>query len=386
MNSTALTNRLKNFVMNNFKFGVFCLLLALSSSPVMAEEGHDEAEGSPNDNVAELTDEQIQTAGIETIRVQWSEVADILIAPGEVTLNAYETIKVTPRIEAQIVERHVRLGESVEKGQPLVTLSSIEVAQAQGELLVTDREWVRVEELGRKIVSDRRFVESQVARQQAYARVRAYGMTEDQTQALLRQGDPSKATGELTLLSPQNGTVIHEDFIVGELAQAGRELFVVTDESTLWVNARLTPEKANNVSVGSSARIKVNEGWLDGEVIQLQHALDETTRTLSVRVQAANPNDQLHPGQFVSVEIESSGTSGGIAVPVAAVLRSPDGDWQVYVEEAPGRYTPKEVEMIRTVGERMVVEGLEDGELVVSKGAFFIQSEIAKGGFDIHNH
>ena len=180
--------------------------------------------------------------------------------------------------------------------------------------------------------------------------------------------------------------MIHEDFIVGELAQAGRELFVVTDESTLWVNARLTPEKANNVSVGSSARIKVNEGWLDGEVIQLQHALDETTRTLSVRVQVANPNDQLHPGQFVSVEIESSGTSGGIAVPVAAVLRSPDGDWQVYVEEAPGRYTPKEVEMIRTVGERMVVEGLEDGELVVSKGAFFIQSEIAKGGFDIHNH
>jgi RND family efflux transporter MFP subunit len=267
-----------------------------------------------------------------------------------------------------------------------VTLSSIEVAQAQGELLLSDREWVRVKKLGREVVSDSRYIESQVARQQAFARVLAYGMTEDQTQALLTQGDPSKAVGELTLLSPQRGTVIYEDFVVGELAQPGRELFVVTDESSLWVNARLTPDNANRVRVGSFARIKVNGDWLGGEVIQSQHALDETTRTLSVRVLAANPDDQLHPGQFVSVEIESSETTTGIAVPAAAVLRSPDGDWQVFIEEAPGRFVPKEVEVERTVGERMVVEGLEDGELLVSKGVFFIQSEIAKGGFDIHNH
>ena len=372
--------------MRVFKFGTVYLLLALCSSLVMAEEGHDEAEASPEEIAVELTGEQIQTAGIETVPVQSSEVANILIAPGEVTLNTYKTVKVTPRIEAQIVERHVRLGESVEKGQPLVTLSSIEVAQAQGELLLSDREWIRVKKLGREVVSDSRYIESQVARQQAFARVLAYGMTEDQTQALLTQGDPSRAVGELTLLSPQRGTVIYEDFVVGELAQPGRELFVVTDESSLWVNARLTPDNANRVRVGSSARIKVNGDWLDGEVIQSQHALDETTRTLSVRVLAANPEDQLHPGQFVSVEIESSETTTGIAVPAAAVLRSPDGDWQVFIEEVPGRFVPKEVEVERTVGERMVVEGLEDGELLVSKGAFFIQSEIAKGGFDIHNH
>lgn len=372
------------------------LLFALTSgSPLLAEEkGHEEGGhqesghevGEHEENVAELTEIQIQTAGIETVRVQRSEIADILIAPGEVTLNAYRTTKVTPRIEAQIVKRHVQLGESIAPGQALVTLSSVEVAQAQGELLVSDREWKRVKELGRKVVSERRYIEAQVARQQAYARVRAYGMTDDQIQALLQQGDSSKATGELTLLSPQQGTVIHDDFIVGELAQPGRELFVITDESALWVDARLTPEDAVNVRVGSPARIKVKENWLDGEVIQAQHALDEATRTLSVRLQVANPNDQLHPGQFVSVEIESAENKAGISVPVTAVLRSPDGDWQVFIEEAPGRYAPKEVDVQRTVGERMVVEGLDDGERIVSKGAFFIQSEIAKGGFDIHNH
>jgi RND family efflux transporter MFP subunit len=351
--------------------------------------GHDEhghGEVGHEEGVPELTAQQIQTAAIETLVVQQGEVAGVVVAPGEVSLNAYRTTKVTPRIAAQIIKRHVKLGQSVEPGQVLVTLSSVEVAQAQGELLVSDREWRRVKKLGRKVVSERRYIEAQVARQQASAKVRAYGMTDDQIKALLSTNDSSDATGELELLSPQHGTVIRDDFIVGELAEPGRELFVITDEQQLWIDARLTPEDAANVSVGAKARIKVKGHWLEGEVIQAQHMLDETTRTLSVRLQVANPNDELHPGEFVTVKIDSTTHHTGIAVPVAAVLRSPDGDWQVFIEEAPGRYEPKEVEVRRTIGDRMIVEGLEAGERVVSKGAFFIQSEIAKSGFDIHNH
>lgn len=216
--------------------------------------------------------------------------------------------------------------------------------------------------------------------------MRAYGMTDGQIKDLLRNKDASAATGELALLSPQHGTVIRDDFIVGELAEPGRELFVITDEHQLWIDARLTPEDAANVRVGAKARIKAKGHWLEGEVIQAQHMLDETTRTLSVRLQVANPNDELHPGEFVTVQIETNTSHTGIAVPVAAVLRSPDGDWQVFIEGAPGRFEPKEVEVQRTVGDRMVVEGLKAGERIVSKGAFFIQSEIAKSGFDIHNH
>jgi len=333
-----------------------------------------------------LTAQQIRTAGIKTLVVQRSELAGVVVAPGEVSLNAYQTTEVAPRIAAQIVKRHVTLGQSVGPGQVLVTLSSVEVAQAQGELLVSDREWQRVKKLGRKVVSERRYIEAQVARQQANARLRAFGMTDDQIKSLLQDPDTSRAGGELELLSRQHGTVIRDDFIVGEVADPGRELFVITDEHQLWVDARLTPEDAAHVKVGAKARIKAQGHWLDGEVIQTQHMLDETTRTLSVRLQVANPNDALHPGEFVTVKIESAAHLTGIAVPVAAVLRSPDGDWQVFVEEAPGRYQPKEVEVLRTVGGRMVVEGLDAGERIVSQGAFFIQSEIAKSGFEIHNH
>ncbi len=381
---------------------LFVLWLALASGNILAADEHDhadetagheenhehggEAGNHEEEGAAELTPAQIRTAGIEVMTVHVEPVADILVAPGEVMLNAYRTSRVTPRIPAQIVKRHAYLGDHVASGDPLVTLSSVEVAEAQGQLLVSDREWKRVQKLGRKVVSERRYIEAQVARQQAFAKVLAYGMTEQQVRELLRPGNAARANGELELLSPQAGTVIEDDFVVGELAEPGRVLFTVTDESRLWVDARLNANEANLVKVGSPARIRIGEQWLNGKIIQTRHALDEATRTLSVRLEVANPDDQLHPGQFVTAEIESALVQPAIAVPMGAVLRSPDGDWQVFIEEAPGRYEPREVEVRRTVGKRLVVEGLKEGERIVSKGAFFIQSEIAKSGFEVHNH
>lgn len=99
------------------------------------------------------------------------------------------------RITAQVVRRHARLGDHVKQDQPLVTLSSVEMAEAQGILLETEAELRRVEKLGREMVSDKRFVAAQVAYQHAYAKARAYGMTEKQIDVLVKAGDAAKATG-----------------------------------------------------------------------------------------------------------------------------------------------------------------------------------------------
>ena len=350
------------------------------------ESGKDHDEHGNEKAAAELSAAQIKLAGIEVIEVRPNQIAEQIIAPGEVVLNAYHTSHVTPRIEAQIVERKARLGDHVNTGQTLVTLSSVDMAEAQGALLVADQEWRRVRKLGRKVVSERRYIEAQVARQQALAKVLAYGMTQQQVDKLLRQDQASRANGAFDLLSPQGGTIISDDFIVGELAEPGRLLLTITDETTLWVDARLTPEEAGLVATGQRAVIRFGKRQLPGKVVQVKHALDEKTRTWPVRIEVNNPEDVLHPGLFVSVSIESKRQETAIAVPVTAVLRSPDGDWQVFVEEAPGRFVPKEIEVVRTVGDNMIVRGMDEGERIVSKGAFFIQSEIAKSGFEIHNH
>ncbi len=347
------------------------------------DEGHGHGEEASD---VELNDTQQRLAGIETLTVKLQSMGDAIIAPGEAMLNAYRTTKVTPRIPSQVMQRHVRLGDQVKKGQRLVTLSSVEMAEAQGALMGANVELRRVKKLGRKVVSEKRFVAAQIAYQQAYAKVNAYGMTKKQIESLIKTDDATQATGEFHLLSFQNGTIIRDDFVIGELINPGYILMTISDESVLWVEARLTPEDAGRIALGSPARVQVGQRWLSGTVTQARHTLDETTRTLAVHIEVANKHDELHPGQFVNVVIEGDKKRHGIIVPVVAVLRSPDGDWQLFVQTAPGRFEPKEVKVLETVGDQMLIEGILPGTIIVGKGAFFVQSEMAKGGFDPHNH
>jgi len=187
-------------------------------------------------------------------------------------------------------------------------------------------------------------------------------------------------------LPPQDGTVIKDDFIVGQMIPPGDLLFKITDESSIWVEARVNPNVMRLVRIGSPVRISYNGEWISGKVIQIHHALDETTRTMAVRLEIPNPGDHLHPGQFVTARIQVGNSKPAISLPVDAVMRSPDGDWQVFVENAPGEYEPREVRIVRNIPGLAVIEGLAPGTRVVTRGAFFVQSELAKSGFEVHNH
>ncbi len=226
-----------------------------------------------------------------------------ITAPGEVQANGYASAKVTPRIAAHIVRRHARLGDVVKEGAMLATLSSAELADAQGQLILAEREWQRVQALGKDVASDRRFVEARVARQLAFAKVLAFGMSKAQVESFLREDDPERADGTFALVAPRAGRVIQDDFIEGELAEPGKVLFEITDESVLWVQVRLSPAQATGVRIGMPLRVRAGDTWLTGRVIQTMHRLDEQTRTYTVRGEVRNSGDVLHSGQFVDVRL-----------------------------------------------------------------------------------
>ncbi len=358
-------------------------------------DGHDEHPGDKGghadehdeEGVVKLSAEQMKMAGVVVTALQLQPVPQLLRAPGEVKFNAYKTVKITPRIAAQVVGRSVKLGDEVKKGQLLLTLSSVEMAEAQGAYLVAQREWERVKKLGRKVVSERRYTEAKVNWEQARGRIQAYGMTLAQINQLKKNKDAILANGIFQLLAPQAGRVLHDNFIVGERVEAGQELMVIADESNMWVEARVTPNNAGKITLGSEVQIVANAEKIPAKVSQINHTLDETTRTLAVRIEVPNKNDRLHPGMFVTAQIAIADETRALTVPEAAVLRSPDGDWQVLVEQdEEGEFKAREIELARVTEGQAVISGIEPGTRVVTQGAFFVQSELAKGGFEIHNH
>ncbi len=343
------------------------------------ESGHDE------EGTVHLKPEQLKAVNIIVEPLAVTEVAARVRAPGEIKLNAYRTVNVTPRINAQVIARHARLGEEVSQGQALVTLSSVEMAESQGLLLLADKEWKRVKKLGRKVVSERRYITSKVEYEKNYANAKAYGMTEKEIKDLLAQ--KRSADGSFILVAQQAGRILHDEFIIGQRVEAGFKLMTISDESVMWVEAHVNPISAGKISIGNSAEILFNEQRIPAKVIQLHHTLDETTRTTAVRLEIDNKADRLHGGMFVTVFITTHDKSKAIQIPEAAVLRSPDGDWQVMVEQDEvGEFKAVEVKLVSVSEGVAVIQGLKPGTRVVTQGAFFVQSELAKSGFEIHNH
>ncbi|HKI62308.1 MAG TPA: efflux RND transporter periplasmic adaptor subunit [Mariprofundaceae bacterium] len=377
------------------------LLMSILSTNLYAEEpGHGEHGGHSEEGaVLKLTPEQSRQIGLKVETIQLQQRPITIAAPGTVAFNGYALADVTSQVDAVVAERHVKLGEQVKQNQRLVTLRSTSLASAEADFLRADAEYrtsraeyERLKGLAeQKIVSQARLQQSESAfqsSQAAFAAARAsmfaYGLNEKDIDALARQKD----YGRLILLAPIGGTIIADDFRVGQHIAAGSLLVQIADESTAWVEARMSEDQALRIRVGQPVIVtpKNGEGHFAGKVVALHHQLDPTTRTAGVRLEVENPDDALAPGMFVDAEIMIGDADAAILLPELAVQRQ-GSEHIVFVEEEPGHYERREVE-VEAAGMGLVVvrKGLVTGERVVTNGSFSLLSELAKSGFEAHSH
>jgi RND family efflux transporter MFP subunit len=305
-------------------------------------------------------------------------------APGEIKANGYKSYVVSPRTESVIISRHAALGEYVEIGQKLVTLFSEAMAQAQADYLIASTEWQRVKKLGNKTVSESRLLQAETTYNASYGKLIALGLTEKAINGISNKD--IKAFGQYALTAHREGVVLQDDFIQGQRVDAGDAVMLLADEKQLWVEAKVSPNKKLNLSIDSPAVLKLEGQSYNAKVIQEAHTIDPVTRTRIIRLGVQNADDNLHSGMFVKVYFQFATKQKVMAVPEEALIRSADGDWTVFVEDHPGEFKAVEVELGRALGDFREIIGLDSGTRIVTKGAFFVASEIAKGGFDPHNH
>mgnify|MGYP000595588128 CR=1 FL=1 len=141
-----------------------------------------------------------------------------------------------------------------------------------------------------------------------------------------------------------------------------------------------------NLPAGTLAKVEFAGQVYDARVIQEAHTIDPDTRTRIVRLSVENRDDSLHSGMFVKVSFQFDTSTEVIAVPETALMRGGDGDWIVFVEDHPGEFKALEVELGQSLGNYRQITGIAANTRVVTEGAFFVAAEMAKGGFDPHNH
>jgi membrane fusion protein, heavy metal efflux system len=346
------------------------------------EEEQSDEHDEPSEGI-ELSAEQTALASIKVEKLVKATMDYQVYAPGEIKANGYTSYQVSPRVDSVVLRRHVALGDHVDAGQALVTLFSESVAEAQGNYRVANSEWLRVQQLGRKAVGEKRYISAQADYEADYGRLLAYGLSTDAIQQLAEKSQP---LGEYTLVAANAGAVLSDDFHQGQRVESGEALMELADERELWVEARLAPNARLELPPGSKAQIKVADELFPAVVTQEAHTIDPDTRTRVIRMLVKNNSHRLHPGQFADVYFSFATSTPILAVPESALMRGADGDWTVFIEEEPGKFKPREVDLGRSLGKWREISGVPEGEMVVMEGAFFVASQLAKGGFDPHGH
>jgi len=357
-----------------------------------AKHSHHEDSSSAGNKV-ELSEASRKLVGIETNEAALRSCNHVLRRTGKILAPAPQTVIISHAFPARVAEIHVKIGDKVEKDQPLVTLECQEVGQAKAEFykVLADLDLAKINlareerllksSIGIKkdhVAAETAHKIAQSAAEAAEKKLHVFGFTEEQVEEL---AGTHQISATITLDSPIAGKVVANNAVRGALVDQLTEILKIIDLSLLWVDAEIFEKDIARVKIGQNVRITVSAypgDVFQGKVTYIGDIVDETTRTITVRAEVDNRDGRLKPGLFADVEISLNGNDKVLAVPTAAILE--DGDLKVvFVEQRKGGYECREIVTGFCDGEyRQVMSGLEAGELVVVEGNHQLRSELKK--------
>ncbi len=119
----------------------------------------------------------------------------------------------------------------------------------------------------------------------------------------------------------------------------------------------------------------------DGKVVYISPQVDERTQAIKVRIDVANPEHLLRLGMFVSGKLFHSSDKKVLAVPLDAIQQM-NGESIVFVAKEGNNLKLREVVLGPTVDDYVeIIKGLDEGEIVVTRGSFYLKSELDKETF-----
>lgn len=333
--------------------------------PVYADGGGATAPGT-----VRVTPERQQLIGLKFGTAEWTEIGQAIRTVGTVGFDETRLAHVHARNEGWIEKVFVDFtGALVRQGQPLLTIYSPELLASQQELLLARR--------ARDLMSKNPLAsasESGTALfDAAKRRLELWQLSPAQIQRVLDTGEPIRS---VTLHSPVSGYVLERQAFPNQKVSSETQLYSIVDLSRVWIMADVFEADLAAVKGGTPARITFTSGSapIDARVAYVQPQVDPATRTMKVRLEAANPGVRLKPDMFVNVEFTVPGARQ-LTVPAEAVVDT--GSRQtVFVDLGNGYLAPRQVSAGARSGDRIVISsGLAGGERVVASATFLVDSE-----------
>ena len=316
-------------------------------------------------------------------------------AVGSIDFNEYKTVQVFTPYQGRIIAALAEVSDDVKKGQPLFTVDSPDLLQAESTLIAAagvlelDRKNLdRLHDLYTTRAVSQHDVEQATSDEQAAEgnlravrdAVRIFGKGDGDIDHIIadRLADPT-----LVVPSPIAGRITARNAAPGLLVQPGSAPapFAVADLDTMWMLANVTEDDSPLFRAGQSVQVKLDAfpgQVFEGKINFVGEPVDATTRRVLVSSEIRDPQHELRSGMFANFDISLGQPMRSAAVPVDGVVREGDGTMTIWVTADRRRFTRRIVRIGQERnGYRQILDGVRPGELVATEGALLLSNELA---------
>jgi cobalt-zinc-cadmium efflux system membrane fusion protein len=348
------------------------------------------ASSSPSEAALELSPSQLNSIKIEPVAsYQFPVEKD---AVGNIDFDEDLSVQVFPAYQGTILKTFGELGARVQKDQPLYTIKSPDLIQAESNLIgaaatfeLTNKELLRVQGLGG--IAEREKEQATSDQQTAEGVLKAtrdavlvFGKTNAEIDQMIasRRIDPA-----LVVRSPIAGKITYKVAQPGFLVQPGNvpAPYSVADVAIKWMLANVSETDVPLFRLGQPVQVRVMaypDHAFQGKVSKIYETVDPNTHRVTIRSEIADPKDELRPGMLANFVIRVRAPADAPAIPANGVVREADGTMTAWVTTDRRRFEQRIIKLGLRYDDRVqVLDGLRRGELVVADGAVFLSNMLS---------
>ena len=313
-----------------------------------------------------------QNMNVKTEVVESKRINPLVITNGILQTDERTEFIVTTKVGGWVEKLYVNFtGQEVKKGEKLIDIYSPILVAAEQEFLTAIAYGDKVIKSSNKSIANtgKELIENSIRKLQLL------DVSMKEIEALRKNKIIKKY---MTLYAPFDGTVINKKVIEGQKINPGTPLLKIADLKNLWLIADIYEYELSKIKLGAKANIKFN--FLPSKVFKskitfIYPTLDANTRTIKVRFDMPNYNNELKPSMFATVEIEGIDLGIHPVVPEQAIIRSGQNNI-IILEVGKGKFKPINVKLGNySKGYYQVLEGLTAGNIIVTSAQFLIDSE-----------
>jgi cobalt-zinc-cadmium efflux system membrane fusion protein len=346
-------------------------------------------------DAVQLSDTQLQMISVDTVSQR--EFPLQREAVGNIDFNEEMSVQVFAPYPGRILKLYAKVGDSVKKGETLFTIQSPDLIQAESTLIAAagvrdltthvlerakelyDVQGIALKDL-QQAASDQQTAEG--ALKAARNAVSVFGKTQSEIDHIVatRTIDPS-----LVVPSPITGRITSRNAAPGLYAQPGNAPapYSVADVSLVWMVASVSEADMPLVRKGQHMDVSVMafpNRVFKGQISTVGATVDPQLHRGMIRAEIQDPAHELLPGMFATFQIVTGEPLRACAVPLDGVVREGDGSMTVWVTEDRHHFMKRTVRIgLQRNGYDQIVEGVRPGELIVTKGAIFLDNLLSGG-------